>query len=208
MKRALIGAILAVFAGIAPVISPAAEKQPSSTVERLHNTLLEVMKEAETLGFEGRYQKLLPVITEEFDLPFVAHYTLGSSWEELSEEQQHQFIETFRELSVVDYARNFDGYSGQHFTIEKETPLPRGRIRVRGKLIDSDGSSSVVFDYLLHQTGNQWRIVNVIADGVSDLAVKRAEYRHIIKAEGFDSLLGKLKEKIALYRHQAEPSSS
>ena len=208
MKRTLIGAILAIFAGIAPVTPSAAAEQPSSTVERLHSTLLAVMKEAEALGFGGRYQKLLPVINEEFDLPFVAHYTLGSSWDELSEEQQHQFIETFRELSVVDYARNFDGYSGQHFTIEEETPLPRGRVRVRSKLIDPNGGSSVVFDYLLHKADNQWRIVNVIANGVSDLAVKRAEYRHIIKAEGFDSLLSKLKEKIALYCQQAEASSS
>lgn len=207
MKRTLIGAILAVFAGIAPAIPPAAAEQPSSTVERLHSTLLSVMKEAETLGFEDRYQELLPVITEEFDLPFVAHYTLGSSWDELSEEQQHQFIETFRELSVSNYARNFDGYSGQHFTIEKETPLPRSRIRVRSKLIDPNGGSSVVFDYLLRKTDNRWRIVNVIANGVSDLAVKRAEYRHIIKADGFDSLLSKLKEKIALYRQQTKPSS-
>jgi phospholipid transport system substrate-binding protein len=176
---------------------------PSLTIEHLNATLLSVMKEAEELGFEGRYQQLLPVIIQEFDLPFVARYTLGSSWDELNEEQRGQFIEIFQELSVTDYARHFDGYSGQHFTIEEEAPLPRSGMRVRSKLIDPDGSS-VVFDYLLHKADSQWRIVNVIANGVSDLAVKRAEYRHIIKTEGFNSLLNKLKAKIAPYREQAE----
>jgi phospholipid transport system substrate-binding protein len=73
-------------------------------------------------------------------------------------------------------------------------------MRVRSKLIDPNGSN-VIFDYLLRKVDNQWRIVNVIANGVSDLAVKRAEYRQIIKTEGFNSLLTKLREKIALYRH-------
>ncbi|QBQ56037.1 HpnM family protein [Nitrosococcus wardiae] len=203
MKRVLIGAIVTILVGLILVIPPALAEQPSSAVERLNSTLLSVMKEAEELGFEGRYQRLLPVITQEFDLPFIARYTLGSSWDDLNEEQRHQFIETFRELSVVDYARHFDGYGGEHFTIEKQSTLPRSGMRVRSKLIDPDGSN-VVFDYLLHQTDSQWRIVNVIADGVSDLAVKRAEYRHIMKTEGFSSLLSKLKQKIALYRGPAD----
>lgn len=208
MKRVLIGAILTILVGVTLVMPPVLAEQPSAAVKRLNNTLLTVMKEAEELGFEGRYEKLLPVITQEFDLPFIARYTLGSSWEELSEEQRNQFVDTFRELSVIDYARHFDGYKGQHFTIEGEAPLPRSGIRVRSKLVDPDGSS-VVFDYLLQQTETEsdWRIVNVIADGVSDLAVKRAEYRHIMKTEGFDSLLGKLKQKIILHRRQAMPSS-
>jgi phospholipid transport system substrate-binding protein len=200
MKRVLIETILAVFTGIMLAIPPALAEPPSSAVEHLNATLLSVMKEADNLGFKGRYQRLLPVIIQEFDLPFVARYTLGSSWDELNEKQRSQFIETFQELSVTDYAHYFDGYGGEHFTIEGESPLPRSRIRVRSKLIDPNGSS-VVFDYLLHKNNNQWRIVNVIANGVSDLAVKRAEYRHIIKTEGFNSLLDKLKEKIALHRH-------
>ncbi|MGR6034552.1 MAG: HpnM family protein [Candidatus Nitrosoglobus sp.] len=222
MKQVLIKAMLVIFMGIIFAVPPAlAElesespllvedstccccqqglKPPSLTIEKLNATLLSVMKEAKELGFEGRYQRLLPIITQEFDLPFIARYTLGSSWDELNNEQRNQFIETFQELSVTDYARHFDDYSGQHFTIEGEASLPRSGMRVRSKLIDPNGSN-VIFDYLLRKVDNQWRIVNVIANGVSDLAVKRAEYRQIIKTEGFNSLLTKLREKIALYRH-------
>lgn len=204
MKQVFIGAMLALLA--LPAIPPVFAGQPSSVIERLNTALLSVMKDAEKLDFEGRFQRLFPVITKEFDLPFIAHYTLGSYWDKLGEEQRNQFLKVFQELSVADYARHFDGYSGEHFTIEKEVSLPRNGVRVRSKLI-IPGDTSVIFDYLLHKTDDQWHIVNVIANGVSDLAVKRAEYRHIVKTEGFTSLLNQLKAKLALYQGQAGASS-
>ncbi len=206
MKNTFIGAMLALLTLLIMPSALAEAEQPSAVVKRLHTALLAVMKEAKTLGFEGRFQRLLPVVTEEFDLPFIARTTLGSYWGELSQEQRSQFLKIFGELSVTDYARHFDGYSGEHFTIEKEIPLPRGNMQVRSKLI-IPGDTSVIFDYLLHKTDGQWRIVNIFANGVSDLAVKRAEYRRIIKTQGFQSLLNQLKAKIALYRHQASAPS-
>ena len=199
MKRVLIGIMLAVFTNTVLATPSATAESPSLVVKHLNTTLLSVMREAEELGFEGRYKRLKPVITQEFDLPFIARYTLGSSWDKLNEQQRTQFTETFQKLSITDYAHYFDSYSGQHFTIEGESPLPRSGIQVRSKLIDPDGSN-VVFDYLLHKTDGQWRIVNVIANGVSDLAVKRAEYRQIMRKEGFNSLLNKLKKKIELHQ--------
>jgi phospholipid transport system substrate-binding protein len=54
-------------------------------------------------------------------------------------------------------------------------------------------------DYLLHRPGNQWLIVNVIAQGVSDLALKRADYSAFLKSKGYEALLKKLNQKINEY---------
>ena len=64
--------------------------------------------------------------------------------------------------------------------------------------LKSDGGK-VSLDYILHLAGNEWRIINVIANGVSDLALKRADYTSYLKGKGFDALLAKLNEKIAQY---------
>ena len=193
--------MLIIFLAARVAALQALEQQPSATVEHLNSTLLAVMKEGQELGFEGRYQRLLPVISETFSFPFVVRYILGSHWDNLSEEQRQKFIETFQALSVTDYARHFDSYGGERFRIEEEAPF-RGDMRVRSKLIDPAGTN-VTFDYFLREIDGQWRIVNVIVDGVSDLAVKRAEYRQLIKIKGFEGLLNKLQEQIALYRRQA-----
>jgi len=44
--------------------------------------------------------------------------------------------------------------------------------------------------------------MNIIADGVSDLALKRSEYTSVLSREGFDALIAKMNEKIESYAAQ------
>ena len=52
---------------------------------------------------------------------------------------------------------------------------------------------------MLKEIGDNWRIINIIANGVSDLALKRSEYTNILQREGFDALIAKINEKIDTY---------
>jgi phospholipid transport system substrate-binding protein len=51
----------------------------------------------------------------------------------------------------------------------------------------------------VNRSGARWQIVNIVADGISDLALKKAQYMSIVEREGFDSLLAKLSQKVADY---------
>jgi phospholipid transport system substrate-binding protein len=68
---------------------------------------------------------------------------------------------------------------------------------IRTRFVQPRGEPPVRFDYVLRQTKDGWRIVNVLADGVSDLALKRVEYRAILQRDGFQGLIDMLKEKVA-----------
>jgi phospholipid transport system substrate-binding protein len=50
--------------------------------------------------------------------------------------------------------------------------------------------------YLLTRKDDRWQIINVIAQGVSDLALKQAEYAYVIKKDGFKGLVSQLNDKI------------
>jgi phospholipid transport system substrate-binding protein len=65
--------------------------------------------------------------------------------------------------------------------------------------LTEDGAEDVRLDYLLHELDGQWRIINVIANGVSDLSLKRADYDVTVKNEGFDVLVTKLNAQVADY---------
>jgi len=170
----------------------------TGVVEKLHSTLLDVMKDGVTIGYQGRYDQLAPVIKSSFDMPFVSRTVLGKYWDSLNDEQRSKFVEVFTELSIATYASNFDRYSGERFKTISEKQVSGGRILVQSQLTKSDGGQ-IQLDYLLHRTDGQWRIVNVVAQGVSDLALKRADYSAFLKSKGFEALLNKLKEKIKQY---------
>ena len=177
---------------------PQPERGATEVVGKLHSTLLAVMKVGDKIGYQGRYAQLTPVIKSSFDMPFISRAVLGKYWESLDNEQRSSFVEAFTQMTIATYAANFESYSGEYFRMIPEKEAGGGRILVQSQLIKSDGGR-VQLDYLLHRTSNQWRIVNIIAEGVSDLALKRADYSAFLKSNGFETLLKKLNDKINQY---------
>jgi phospholipid transport system substrate-binding protein len=189
--------MILVMHGAMPCAS-AGDRGATEVVEKLHAALLSAMKEGHKIGYQGRFDQLAPVIKSSFDMPFISRTVLGKYWETLTNEQRSRFIEAFTQQSIATYAANFDSYSGERFEMIPEKKVDSGRILVQSQLIKSDGGR-VQLDYLLHRTGSQWRIVNIIAEGVSDLALKRADYSAFLKNHGFEALLKKLSEKTNQY---------
>ncbi len=179
-------------------VALAVEASPAaSSVEKLHATLLEVMQHGVQLGFAGRAEKLSPVLNEVFDFPTISRLVTGRYWSKLAPAKQREFIEVFSALSTATYAENFKSFSGQRFETRTTEDKKNAKL-VKTAIIDADGSE-VPLNYLLAKQQDMWRIVNVVAQGVSDLSLKRAEYTAVIGSEGIDALIAKLKAKVASY---------
>ncbi len=177
---------------------PASTRSAAGTIKYLHARLIQVMKQAKSLGYPGRYRVLKPVIEQTHDLRYMAWITLGSHWNTLSKQQQASFVSTFARLTIATYAGRFDGYSGERFEFGSSQKLSADQRVVRSQLIESDGKK-VSFDYVLRQDGEHWKIINIVVNGVSELALKRAEYGDLLQRQGFTGLIKKLDSKIAAY---------
>jgi phospholipid transport system substrate-binding protein len=66
-----------------------------------------------------------------------------------------------------------------------------GRANVTTAVARTEGGD-VPLEYLLQERDGRWKIINVVADGVSDLALKRAEYQRILAAGTLDTLIAEL----------------
>ncbi len=171
---------------------------PDQVVHNLQTSLLQAMREGEQLDYQGRFEYLSPVINQTHDIDLIIKTILGATlWFEMDAEQQTLLTDTFQKLSVATYAGRFFKYDGEQFEISGQQELPRDQVLVRSRLIKGDGDS-VNFDYVLRQSKGQWRIVNILFDGVSDLAIKRSEYRAVLQRDGFSALIEILEEKIIL----------
>jgi phospholipid transport system substrate-binding protein len=185
--------LVLLFAAAEPAAG--AGSAPQAVVERLHKTLLQAMTEADRLGYEGRYDLIRPIVQDSFDFNTIARIVTGRYWKEIPDDQREKFKDVFSQLSTATYASNFSEYSGERFeTIDTEEQ--GGGYVIKTALVKSDGEK-IPFNYLLRGSDNEWLIVNVVAQGVSDLSLKRADYTAVIKNEGFDSLVNRLNDKIA-----------
>jgi phospholipid transport system substrate-binding protein len=170
-------------------------------IEKFQTDLIAVMKDGKKLGYAGRYDKLKDTVSNSHDLPKIARIVLGKEGEKLSEEQQQKMVDVFSRLSIASYAHNFKDYSGESFVFDSEEETTRGGVVVHSHFVIPD-DKPVKFDYMLKEKGNSWRIINIIANGVSDLALKRSEYTTILQRDGFDALITKINEKIDNYSKQ------
>jgi len=173
--------------------------KPAAVIAHFHATLLSVMHRADELGYRGRYAELEPKIRAAYDLPLVARLAIGRAWRSWSADRRVQFVRVFSRLVIATYASRFDGYAGETFNNESERQLHHNQVVIHSRLSRRD-DDDVQLDYILHQSHGSWRIINVIADGASDLALKRADYASVLKHQGFHALISSLKEKIAQYQ--------
>lgn len=199
-KKLFLG--FAIFWLMSATISVKAEEQTArQVVEDFQNQLLAVMKQGKELGFKGRYDKLDGLIKKTHDLPKIARIVIGKQWEELTPEQQAKMESAFSQLSISAYAHNFKEFSGESFNFLSEEETGRGGVVIHTELL-IPGEKSVKFDYMMKKKDEGWQIINIIADGVSDLALKRSEYTSVLSRDGFDVLINKINEKISNYAKQ------
>ena len=156
-------------------------------VERLHDTLIRVMQLQDQ---SAREAALEPVITEVFDVKNIARISVGRTWRTITQDQQHKLVTDLRTLIVATYADRFDSYNQQKFQTEEVLSVKTGPV-IKTRLVRVD-DEPVSLDYYLRSDG----VFNVVADGVSDLSLRRADYNSIIKQQGFDALMQYIAEKI------------
>ena len=181
----------------APAADPGAESSPRPTVETFHAGLLQIMKEADELGFQGRIDRLGPLMGEVFDLDFMASKTVGRHWRKLSDADKERWREAFTRFTTANYAGRFTGYTGEEFVTVGEEEAARDTRMVLTKIV-VPGDEDVQLNYRLMKRDGAWRVIDVYLNGtVSELALRRSEYSTALKREGFEELVGSIETKIA-----------
>ena len=176
--------------------SPASAASPSQRIDELHVALIDVMMRAEELGYDGRAEKLAPVIPAYFDTGFMAQVSLGSHWKTASEADKTRFLEAFKRFMIANYAGQFDGFSGQEFKTLSEEPARKDTVLVKSILINPE-DDDVELNYRLREVDGAWKIIDVYLDGtVSELALRRSEFSGIVRREDFDALIAAIDLRI------------
>ncbi len=173
----------------------AQEVGPRTVVSTFQDTLLATMKEAGPLGFEGRYKRLQPAMESAFDLEQMTRIVVGGRWAKLSESERRQVVDLFRRFSVSTYASEFTGYDGEQFEVDGDSAQAGLGTIVETRIVFKKGAP-IELNYLLRQTPQGWKIVDVYLDGsISELARRRAEFASIMRSHGVDGLIALLKKK-------------
>ena len=163
---------------------PAAAQQ-NAAAALVQKTAAQVLDLVMTKTGAAREAGILRVLETDFDLNYMARFTLGVHWNKASPEQRERFLKVAANAEAHAYARRFGEYGGQTLTVDRATPRSRGDgiSVVSSKLTQTDGDP-LTLQWDVRDGGQGPRIVDVRVEGVSMIVTRRAEYNTYIQAHG------------------------
>lgn len=203
LVRSAMMAILALVLAHAAQAQQAAPESAATVIEKLGVAMIETMRDAKQLGFQGRFTKLAPSIIEAFDLPKMASVAVGGAWKQMSPDQHQRLVDAFARYFVAVHASRLDGFSGEQFKVVSSAELPaKNGYIVKAQFVRTNGNAENI-DYVLQENGDKhWQIVDLFyKSSISEIATRRSEYTAVIKNSGIERLIAAMDEKTAELGH-------
>ena len=169
-----------------------ADTAPSDVVTAFHTALTTAMKRS---SYEQRLSVVEPAVADHFQIHTIARISLGRYWGSLNAEEKSSFQTLLADLVSSTYASRFKDDKGQVFSITATEPIATNRKRVKSIL--ETNTETVALDYQLQQEEGTWRIYDIVANGVSDLSLKRSNYSAMFKKSGLESVRQEILSNIA-----------
>jgi phospholipid transport system substrate-binding protein len=69
------------------------------------------------LGEDERVQRLRGLFADGFDIPLIARFVLGRYWRMATEPERKEYVDLFRELVIVTYARRFHEFTSARLRV-------------------------------------------------------------------------------------------
>jgi phospholipid transport system substrate-binding protein len=184
-------ALLALAAGRA-----GAADGPRQVVETTANQVLAVLNQKE-LPLDEKRSKIEDIVYAHVDFETLSRLVLARNWKRFDERQYADFKNEFKRHLSVTYGNNISEYKNESVAILGDRPEARGDSTVHTKIVRASGGQDILVDYRLRKRESEWKIIDVIVEGVSMVANFRSQFQSILSSGGPDRLLKLLREKNA-----------
>lgn len=171
------GLLLALPAAADPSISP------SEFIASLGDRAVSALTGPELSGAE-RETRFRELLDTHFDVPTIGKFVLGRYWRAASDEEKQEFLGLFEELLVKSYAKRFAEYSGESFEVRAVREEPDGFALVQSLVVRPNAENIRVDWRIRANEANEFRIVDVIVEGLSMAVTQRDEFAAVIQSKG------------------------
>ncbi|MBO1519267.1 phospholipid-binding protein MlaC [Oceanisphaera pacifica] len=204
MKKLLVSGLLLIVGTWAPLATALTLENPyqlidevaQSTFDRLNNEQQKIKADPKYLRTIVR-EEMLPGV----DVRFSAYRVIGKQLNNTTAEQREQFVDAFSEYLVVTYADALAAYDDQ--TLDIGT----GKVTDADKLVSipvavlEPNKPKIQLEFKLRKNNRtgEWRVFDMIAEGISLLSAKQGELSGLIRQKGIEQVTQEL------YAHTNKP---
>ncbi len=150
------------------------------------------------LSDTARKLRFRGLVSEAFDLPEIGRFVLGRYWRRADAAQRSDFLDAFENMMMHRFLPLFSEFSSDRFDVNATRPYKNNPdfVSVESKLRRENGEPIRV-NWRVRKHGEGYKIVDIVAEGVSIAVTLRSEYVSVLKRNGgdVDALTRVLREK-------------
>lgn len=176
-------------------LSQALAGPPTDSMKGTIDEVLRIIRDKElkqAAKAEERRSLLEKVVAERFDYQEMSRRALGAPWNQLSDKEKQEFVSLFQALLTSSYVEKVESYSGEGVQYLNER-TEKDYAEVRTKILS--GKTEIPLDYRLINRGTDWRVYDVVVDGVSLVNNYRGQFTKILRASSYPDLVEQLRKK-------------
>ena len=138
----------------------------------------------EGISREQRVARFRGLLKENFAVSSIGRWVLGRYWRKATFAERSEYLKLFENLIVTSYVDRFERYSGETLTVTKTVVKKAGDVIVFSQITRSQGVKPVNVDWRVRVNKGQYKIVDVIVEGISMGQTQRSEFASVIRNNG------------------------
>lgn len=172
-------------------------------VEQLNRQSMELLARHENAlktNPQAVYADMEALVAARFDFERMSKLALGEeSWNSGDAGEQARFTKQFAALIVRSYTISLADYTHGSTRIQPFAHLQESRrLMVRTSLRRPGSSLEIPLDYELYFRDGQWKVFNIIIDGISLILNCRRSFSDNVSSEGIGELIKRLEQRTEL----------
>ena len=155
----------------------------------------------------GNTSKIIDIVEAKvlahFDFARMTRLAVGKNWRNASDPQREALTNGFRTLLVRTYAVALAQFRDRAVDYRPLNKAPNGPDVMVHTTVATPQGKPINMDYRMGAVGEDWKVYDVLVDGVSLVINYRSSFDATVSEKGIDGLVALLEEKNAAARNGA-----
>lgn len=200
--RRIAAIVLPLFASLA-LSSNAVAKTDTRTaaenvIQKMTTRVLQILHHNKGKRVTSAVKKeITEAVIPHVNFSVLSAYIMAVYWRQMTKQQQQSFEALIKDLLVKTYSTALKDYRGQKITVNGSQVIAKQPPIVQvNTTIDGTKNGNIPVTYALIEQHHQWKIYDVVVDGVNLVLNFREEFVPIAQESGIPAVLIQLEHKL------------
>ncbi len=167
------------------------KKEIRSILEQRDQQIKELVGPEDTELTEAQREKLRRIINDMMDFREIASFALADKYDELSRDEQEEFIDLFARIIRDQSLQQLDIYRAE--VIYEDIDVSNGSAIVTTTAVLED--TRIPVSYRMQKRAGEWVFTDMSVDDAWTAESYRRSFQNIIRRRGYDALIENLRKR-------------